>query len=496
MRAIHLAGAGLLLAAGCAIGPSTRVAPPAPVSARIGDSLTAPVPRRFLDSLATARDQDRGDTASAALWKPRALTLDSASDRPWLQVLRDSQLVALVETALRNNKDLQVAEARVREYRALAGVARSDLFPQLAANFAASKNELVFGAFPPQKFDVVRLTGDLAWELDFWGRLRRQAQAGTFDRQGREEEERAAVVTLVSDVATAYLELRELDQELAISERTLESRRASLDLARRRFAQGVISELDVRQFEAQAAEPAARVAEFAQQRAIREHQLSVLLGRSPGPVPRGNPLEATVQAVAVPDSIPADLLFRRPDVRQAERDLQAATARVGLAIGNRLPRVMLTGSYGRQSGSFHDLFGSSPDIYLAQAGISLPLFTGGKLLDQQRAARARADQARGRYEQAVLRALQEADDALAGLRLSRDQLVALETQERALARAFALANERYQSGVSSYLEVLDAQRSLYTAQLALAGQTRQYLGATVQLYKALGGGWAGAAGGR
>jgi multidrug efflux system outer membrane protein len=490
MRAPARSLVGLLALAGCAVGPSTRVSAPAVLPARVGDSLTAPSARRFIDSLAAARDRERGDTAPA-LWKPRPLVLDSMSDGPWLQVLRDSQLVALVETAVRNNRDVQAAVARVREYRALAGAARADLFPQISANGAASTNRSVFGSFGAQQFDAVRLTGDLAWELDFWGKLRRQAQAGTFDLRGREEEERAAVVTLVSDVATAYLELRELDQEVAISEQTLESRRASLDLARRRFAQGVISELDVRQFEAEAATPAARVAEFAQQRAITEHQLSVLVGSAPGPITRGQPLEATIQAVAVPDSIPAELLLRRPDVRRAERDLQAATARVGLAIGNRLPRVMLTGEYGRQSQSFHDLFGSSPDIYVAQAGISIPLFTGGKLLDQQKAARARVDQARAQYEQAVLRAIQEADDALAGLRLLRDQLVAQETQEHAFARAFALAQERYSSGISSYLEVLDAQRSLFAAQLALVGLERQYLGATVQLYKALGGGWAG-----
>jgi multidrug efflux system outer membrane protein len=196
-----------------------------------------------------------------------------------------------------------------------------------------------------------------------------------------------------------------------------------------------------------------------------------------------------VQAVAVPDSIPADLLLRRPDVRRAERDLQASLARVGLALGNRLPKVMLTGQYGRQRQTFHDLFDSSNEIYLAQAGISLPLFTGGRLLNQQRAARARADQARDHYEQTVLSALSESDDALSGLRLFRDQLVAQTTQVQALGRAFALAQRRYESGVSSYLEVLDAQRGLFSAQLALVQLQRQYLGATVRLYKALGGSW-------
>lgn len=474
--------------AGCAIGPSTKTRGPTPVTVRPADSLTAPTARAFFDSLATVRAAERRDSAPG-LWGSKPLALDPAIDRPWLQVLDDSALVALVETAMANNKDLQVAVARVKEYRALLGVARGDLFPQIAATALASTNQAVFGAFPAQSFDVVRVTADLAWELDFWGRLRRQTQAASFDLKGREEEERAAVVTLVSDVVTAYLELRELDQDLAISEQTLDSRRATLALARRRFAEGIISELDVRQFEADAAAAAARVADFARQRAEKEHQLSVLLGKEPGAIARGKPLEAAVRAVAIPDSIPGDLLLRRPDVRQAEREYQAATARIGVAMGNRLPRVAITGQYGRQRGDFRDLFGKSAEIYGAQLGIAVPLFTGGRLLDQQRAARARADQARARFEQTVLTALQEGDDALVGLRLTRDQLVAQQTQVQALQRAFQLAQRRYENGVSSYLEVLDAQRGLFTAQLTLVQQERQYLGATVRLYKALGGGW-------
>jgi len=477
----------VLAANGCAMGPSTRAREPVPVAVRPADSLTAPAARSFLDSLAVVRGGERRDSLSK-LWTPKPILLDSAS-RAWLTVLDDPALVALVEKAIGNNKDLQVAVARVREYRALLGAARGDLFPQIGASGAASKNQSVFGTFPAQNFDVVRVTADLAWELDFWGRLRRQTQAASFDLQAQEEVERAAVVTLVSDVATAYLELRELDQDLAISEQTLESRRATLALARRRFAEGVISELDVRQFESEAAAPAARVAEFARQRAEKEHRLSVLLGQAPGPLPRGRPLEEAVQAVAVPDSIPGELLLQRPDVRRAERDLAAALARVGLALGNRLPRVAITGQYGRQRSDFHDLFGQSAEVYVAQLGISVPLFTGGRLLNQQRAANARADQARLRYEQSVLTALQEADDALVGLRLTRDQLVAQATQVQALRRALDLAQRRYENGVSSYLEVLDAQRGLFSAQLGLVQTERQYLGSTVRLYKAVGGSW-------
>jgi multidrug efflux system outer membrane protein len=196
-----------------------------------------------------------------------------------------------------------------------------------------------------------------------------------------------------------------------------------------------------------------------------------------------------VQAVAIPDSISAELLLRRPDVRRAERDLSAALSRVGLALGNRLPRVAITGLYGRQREDFHDFFGISGEIYTLQLGVTVPLFTGGRLLNQQRAARARVDQARAHYELAVLTAFQEAGDALAGLRLTRDQLVAQNTQVQALRRALELAQRRYENGVSSYLDVLDAQRGLYSAQLSLVQTERQYLGSTVRLYKAVGGGW-------
>jgi len=479
-----LALAGLL--GGCAVGPSARIAPPPTAGVRSPDSLTTPEARRFLDSLNQVRQRDTGLVRPLP---PRPLALDSGSDQPWLEVLKDPQVIALVQTAMANNRDLQSAIARVREYRALLGVARGDLFPQLSLNAAASKQQSVFGSFPVQKFNIARLTGDLSWELDFWGRLRRQTEAAGFDLKGREEDERAAVISLVSDVVTTYLQLRELDQSLAISEQTLESRRATLALAQRRFTEGVISELDVRQFEAEVAAPAARVADFARQRAEREHQLNVLLGQLPGPIPRGQPLETVVQAVAVPDSIPAALLLRRPDVRRAERDAQAAYSRIGLALGNRLPKVTIVGQYGRQDQTVHNLFDKNHEIYSGLVGLSFPLFTGGKLLDQQRAARARADQARAHYEQTVLSAFAEADDALVGVRLGRDQLTAQQTEAQALARAYALAVERYQNGVSSYLEVLDAQRSLYNAQLTLVSQERQYLGATVRLYKALGGSW-------
>jgi len=476
---------------GCAVGPSTRAAqPPAPaLSARDAGAASSPS-RAFLDSLTRAREAEQPDTA-ASLLRPAPVALDSAGDLAWLGILKDSQLVTLVRTAVANNRDVRTATARVREYRAQLGVARADLFPQVDLNFSASTNKVAIGGFAPMQYDAVRITSDLQWELDFWGRIRRQTEAAAFDWRAQEQDRRATVLSLVSDVATAYLELLEIDQNLTTSQQTLESRQATLQLARKRFEQGVISDLDVSQFESAVAAPAAQVAEFTRQRIEKENLLSVLIGSPPRSIARGGRLAAAVSAVAVPDSLPAALIVRRPDVLRAQHDWQAATARVGAAVADRLPTFFVTAEYGTDRPDFHQLFGSSAEIYSVEGGVSVPLFHGGKLLNRERAARARADQAKSQYEQTVLTALREASDALAGVRLNRDQIAAQQTEVRALRRAYDVAQRRYQRGISSYLDVLDVQRSLFDAELSLTQRERQYLAATVQLYKALGGGWTG-----
>ena len=403
-------------------------------------------------------------------------------------MLRDSTLIGLVATALRENRDLAVAEGRIREFRAAAGVARAPLFPSLTLNGSASKNQIAIGA-ATVKYDAWRVTGDVAWELDFWGRTRRGLQAANADLAAQDAAARAAVLSLVSDVASGYLRLLELDQERAIAERTLASRRTTLDLARQRYARGVISELDVRQFEAQVAVPAARLAQVESARAEQEHSLNVLLGEAPAAVPRGGSLTRAARAAAVPDSLPSSLLDRRPDVRQAERSYAAAMARIGVADAARLPTVTIAGSYGSQAPATSGLFTPLTDIYQLQAGVSIPVFTGGRRVNEARAARARAEQARAQYEQTALVALREAGDALVGVRAARDQAAAQDTQAKALRRALELAQARYQSGVANYLEVLDAERSLFDAELALSAAQLEQATAAVRLYKALGGSW-------
>ncbi|MBX6332641.1 MAG: efflux transporter outer membrane subunit [Gemmatimonadaceae bacterium] len=437
--------------------------------------------RPFFDSLARSRD--------SAARAPRALLSDTAANLQWFALFQDTVLQKLVETAVRENRDVRVAVATIEEFRAEYGVARGPLFPQLDVTAQAGKEKIIFGGTQPFTFNVFNVAGNVAWELDFWGRLRRSAQAARADLLAQEANERAVVLSLVSDVAVAYLQLRQLDLNLEIARQTLASRQRTLQLATRRYSQGLISELDVRQFEAEVADPAARVADFERQIAQLENQLSVLLGHHPGPIPRGRSLPDVLSTIDIPAGLPSQLLERRPDVRAAEQSLAAATARIGVAQGARFPRFTITGQYGSQSTELSRLLGRNTDTYQLFFGISLPLFTGGQLSNDVRAARARAEQARYRYEQTVLQALQDVEDALAAVRSGRDQVVAQQTQVNALQRALHLATERYEEGVSSYLDVLDAQRSLFTAQLALTQAQLQALVDAVQLYKALGGGW-------
>jgi multidrug efflux system outer membrane protein len=276
-----------------------------------------------------------------------------------------------------------------------------------------------------------------------------------------------------------------------IAARTLADRQDVLKLARRRFDQGVISELDVRQFEAQVAVAASALAVADGDRAQREHRLSVLLGEAPTAVPRGGSLVQAVSALTVPDSIPATVVARRPDVQEAERSYAAATARIGAAQAARLPTFSITGSYGSQASGTSNLFDSSREVYQLLGAVSVPLFTGGLLSSQVEAARARAEQARAQYQQTVLVALGETGDALVGVRAARDITTAQQTQVQALRRALELAERRYTSGVASYVEVLDAQRSLFDAELSLSRARLQELDAAVQLYRSIGGSWTG-----
>jgi len=487
----------IALTAACAVGPGYRRSSldmpdgwrPRAASE---DSL-----RRFYDSLRTSRDTllpAGADTArlpfsyDTTLQAPR---VDSTAGLRWLDLIQDSVLRQLVDTSLRANRDMRTALAVIDEFRAQYRATRGALLPALTANGQAGRNQTVLGTLGSFTYNQYRATADLSWELDVWGRLRRSTSAAHSDLRAREEDRRALRLSLIGDVATAYFDLRAADLNLAISRRTLDSRRQTLALARRRLDQGLISELDVRQFEAEVASPAASVADFERQVAQQENALSVLVGHNPGAMARGRALTEMAGLIPVPAGVPSALLGNRPDVRSAEATLRAATARIGVAQAAFLPSFTITGQYGTQSTEWSKWFGSGTNIWQAFAGVSIPLFKEGRpgAGEQVNIARARASQARSRYEQTVLVALREVEDALVGLRTAQDRSGAQERQVIALRRALELADMRYRNGVSSYLDVLDAQRGLFGAELALTQAARDQLVAAVQLYRAVGAGW-------
>jgi multidrug efflux system outer membrane protein len=470
------------------MGPRYRAETVIAPSERVGASRLSDSSRRFFDSLAVERARDSLVVNEYSVPRPR-LDLSGPTAAAWLDIIHDSTLVSLIDVALRQNRDIQGAVARINEFRADVGAARSPLLPSLTLNASESSNQVALGAFPPVGYRAARFTGDVAWEVDFWGRLRHGVQAARADLASEEAAQRATALSLVSDVASGYLQLLELDQERSIAERTLSSRKATLDIARQRYSQGLTSELDVRQFEAQVAAPAVTLAQTERARAQTEHNLNVLLGEGPAAIPRGRSLGAAASALVVPDSIPAALLARRPDVVQAERAYAASVARIGVADAARFPTVSIVGSLGSQAGIPDNLFGGQTRVYQALVGVSFPLFDNRRLASASAAARARADEARANYESVALNAVREANDALIGVRTARDEAVAQATQATALRQALDLATVRYQAGLSSYLDLLDAERSLFGAELAASQAQLGELTAAVRLYKALGGSW-------
>src|SRR5213593_3362912 len=404
----------LALTEACAVGPRYRRS-----SLGLPDGWRRPAVsedslRSFYDSLRTSRDTllpAGSDTARVPFGYDTSSVRaggDSGAALRWVDLIQDSVLRQLVDTSLRTNRDMRTALAVIDEFRAQYRATRGALLPELTANGQAGRNQTVFGTFGSFTYNVFQATANLSWELDVWGRLRRATSAARSDLVAREEDRRALQLSLIGDVATAYFDLRAADLNLAIGRRTLDSRQQTLRLARQRLDQGLISELDVRQFEAEVASPAASVADFERQVAQQENALSVLVGRNPGAIVRGRSLTEMAARIPIPAGVPFALLAHRPDVRGAEASLRAATARIGVAEAARLPTFTITGQYGSQSSEFAKWFSSGTGVWQAFAGVSVTLFTQGRPGGEEvNIARARGVQARARYEQTVLVALRE-----------------------------------------------------------------------------------------
>jgi outer membrane protein, multidrug efflux system len=416
---------------------------------------------------------------------------ESIANLPWWELLRDAELQRLVRIALQENKDLMVAVASVEEFQARLYSARIDYLPQASvsgnAPVLARNTPFSVDGFPTST--SYYLQGNLNWELDIWGRVRRSNEAARGDLLAREENRRAVILSLVSGVAQAYFDLRQLDMQWEIAKRTLQSWEDSVKIAGARLRQGMTPKLDFDQFDAERANAAARMADLERQVVQKENELSVLLGRNPYQIIRGRLLTEQVMPLAVPAGLPSELLQRRPDILQSEQQLAAATARIGVAQANRFPQITLTGLLGVASPHLSNLFRSGSDFGAAGFGLAGPLLNAQTLGYEQRAVEAQTRQVLAQYEKTVLVAFREVDDSLVAVRTARNQSQAQEAQVAALRSALHLAELRYKGGVSNYLDVLTAKRSLFDAELSLAATRRLHLVSIVQLYRALGGGW-------
>jgi multidrug efflux system outer membrane protein len=438
----------------------------------------------------------RPEIALPPAWRTAAGTSDSLADLAWWQLFADPVLQKLIRMALQNNNDLQLAVARVSEARALFGIARSAQFPQLDAGADYKNRRYSETGFQPvdklgvnPDMDLYRTNLDLSFEIDLWGRLRRATEAARAEMLASEENQRTVIMTLVSDVAQSYFDLLDLDREAEIDRRTLESRRMSLELVRRRYDEGLASELDVRQAEEVLAAAAATVPDVERQTAQTENRLSILLGQNPGPIGRGESLESELMPPAIPAGLPSALLERRPDIRAAEERLVAANARIGEAKAEFFPQISLTGTFGVESVSLSDLFKGPSRAWQIGPTVTMPIFHAGRLSANLHAMEARDREALTQYRQSIQQAFREVEDALVFQQKARAIRAAREKRVSAAQQALALANLRYGNGVSSYLDVLDAERQSFSAETELTETTRDQLVAVVQLYKALGGGW-------
>lgn len=425
-------------------------------------------------------------------WQADAATGASLGDMPWWELYRDARLHELIRVALAENPDVRIAAARIEEARATLGINHLQLFPQIAVGAGGQRAETSEEQLRPGQTrlnNAFNVQGSLAYELDIWGRLRRASEAARADLLAGEYAKRAVIVGLVSDVATNYFELITLKRELMISRRTVETRQKLVELTRAKHERGVISGLDVAATEAQLA--AARVALPQQELDIArtEHRLSILLGHYPEAVSMQESPPALQIAPTPPAGLPATLLERRPDIQQAEQQLVAENARLGAAQALLFPSLSLTGAFGRISTDLSSLFTPQTAVWTVSSALLLPLLDPERSIFQKRGAAARREAALTVYAQTVRRALQEVADALITRSKQVEIEVAQNDQVAALQRASKIAQARYDVGTASYVDVTNADRDLFTAELALATANRDSLLATVQLYRALGGGW-------
>jgi multidrug efflux system outer membrane protein len=413
----------------------------------------------------------------------------SLADMPWVDLFKEPELSALVREALDRNLDLRAALWRIEELRGRAALSNADLKPFVGGQVSTS-------ASPTQsKVDNVYNAGlFFNWEIDFFGRLRRAAEASQAEYLATEWGTRAVMTSVVTDVAELYVSLRALDEQLAITRRTITSQEEWLVLVRKLERGGVASSAEVAQAQNQVSTTRAVQPEIERQIILLENALSVLVGRTPSSVLRASGPARMPVPPEVPAGLPSQLLERRPDIVQAELQLRVAVARIGVAVASKIPvpRIGLTSSFGRFGSDLGDYFGGGPkaeNLFSFGPFLQIPIYDGGAGKARVQIAQAQAEQAAVVYKGTFLQSLREVADSLGTIEKVRQQIVENEARVQAAQEYLRLTDLRYRGGVSSYLEVLDAQRQLFAAEIDLADARRLQLVGAVQLYRALGGGW-------
>jgi outer membrane protein, multidrug efflux system len=413
----------------------------------------------------------------------------SLADLPWWQVFQDQQLQELIRTAIKQNYDLLIATERINAARAEVAVTRSSLFPQVSgnANFSGGK-EYNFQT----KSNFLTLTADAAFQLDFFGKLRRATEAARAELLATEDARQTVLLTLVSDVASDYFTLLQLDLQLQITHETVVTQQNSVKLTNLRMDHGVATKLDVLQAQQTLDTANAQIPDLERQIAQEENAISILLGNYPQAITRGKPLIEQALPPEVPAGLPSALIERRPDIREAEQVLVSQNAQIGVARAAFFPQIALTGSgggsFGRSS-AFTSLQTTQLGFWSYGAQVSQPIFTGGALKGNLKFAESQHEQALLAYRQAIQRAFGDVSDALIGYQKLHQVRVAQEDTVKDLQESVRLSDMRYEGGTTTYLEVLDGQRSLFSAELTLAQARGSEYQSLVQLYRVLGGGW-------
>ena len=415
---------------------------------------------------------------------------ESLGNEKWFAVFQDEQLQALIREALAQNYNVRIAASRVLQAHAVLGITKADQYPTITGGAGASASRLPrTKAFPEFETSANQVNLSLFWELDFWGKYRRATEAARANLLATEWGQKAVISTLVSNVASAYFQLLELDAEMEISKRTLGSRQESLRLVEIRQKGGATSLMDVRQSEQLVYEAAASIPDLERRIEQQENFISILLGQNPGPVTRGKPLVEQPLLATVPSGLPSSLLDRRPDIQSAEQQLIAANARIGVAKADYFPQITLTATGGYQSVALSNLFTSPAGFWSIGGSLLQPIFTGGRIKSNVKFTEAQQQEAVYAYQQTIQEAFREVADSLVAYRKNQE----VRTQQALLTEsakdASRLSDVRYRGGVTSYLEVLDSDTRYFNAQIALTQAQLNERLALVQLYNALGGGW-------